>query len=72
MQTVMASEGLDVAAFEFIIDAEGTPYVYDVNTTTNYNSDAEARAGVSAMGLLADHLGGELAAASGRGLKAAS
>jgi hypothetical protein len=64
MQAVMASEGLDVAAFEFILDADGTAYVYDVNTNTNYNSDAEARAGVSAMGLLADHLGAELAAVS--------
>ena len=72
MQAVMASEGLDVAAFEFILDADGTPYIYDINTNTNYNSDAEARAGVSAMGLLADHLGAELAAVSGRGLKAAS
>ena len=71
MQLLMASEGLDVAAFEFILDADGTPYVYDVNTNTNYNSDAEARAGVSAMGLLADHLGAELATVSGRGLKAA-
>ena len=72
MQAVMASEGLDVAAFEFILDADGTPYVYDINTNTNYNSDAEARAGVSAMGLLADHLGAELRAVLGRGLKAAS
>ena len=72
MQAVMVCEGLHVAAFEFILDADGTPYVYDVNTNTNYNSDAEARAGVSAMGLLADHLGAELAAVSGRGLKAAS
>ena len=71
MQAVMASEGLDVAAFEFILDAECTPYVYDVNTNTNYNSDAEARAGVSAMGLLANHLGAELASVLGRGLKAA-
>ena len=68
----MANEGLDVAAFEFILDAGGTPHVYDINTNTNYNSDAEARAGVSAMGLLADQLGAELAAVSGRGLKAAS
>ncbi len=49
-----------------------TRYVYDVNTNTNYNSDAEVRAGVSAMGFLADHLGAELAALAGRGLKAVS
>ena len=60
MQQVMADEGLDVAAFEFIQDADGTPYVYDINTNTNYNSDAENRAGLSAMGQLADYLGSEL------------
>ena len=57
MQAVMATEGLDVAAFEFVSDADGQAYVYDINTNTNYNSDAEARAGVSAMGQLADYLG---------------
>ena len=72
MQAVMANEGLDVAAFEFIFDSDGTPYFYDINTNTNYNSDAEARAGVSAMGLLADYLGAELAAVTGRGPKTAS
>jgi len=61
MQTVMADEGLDVAAFEFILDRDGHPHVYDINTNTNYNSDAESRAGVSAMGQLAAYLGRELA-----------
>ena len=61
MQAVMADEGLDVAAFEFILDPDGHPYVYDINTNTNYNSDAESRAGVSAMGQLAAYLGDELA-----------
>ena len=41
-------------------------------TNTNYNSDAEMCAGVSAMGLLADHLSAELATVSILGLKAAS
>ncbi|MEC7211257.1 MAG: hypothetical protein VXW25_04480, partial [Pseudomonadota bacterium] len=72
MQAVMAGEGLDVAAFEFILDADGTPYVYDINTNTNYNSDAESRAGLSAIGRLADHLGAELGRLSGLGLKVAS
>lgn len=57
MQAVMADEGLDVAAFEFIQDSDGVAYVYDINTNTNYNSDAEARAGLSAMGALARYLG---------------
>ena len=72
MQAVMADENLDVAAFEFILDSDGVPYVYDINTNTNYNSDAEGRAGVSAMGQLADYLGAELAALTGLDLRAAS
>ena len=62
METVMRQAGLDVAAFEFICDADDRPFVYDVNTNTNYNSDAEARAGVSAMDSLAAYLQAELAA----------
>ena len=61
MQAVMAQEGLDVAAFEFITDADGAAFVYDINTNTNYNSDAESRAGISAMHLLASYLGKQLA-----------
>ena len=72
MQAVMAQEQLDVAAFEFILDPDGVPYVYDINTNTNYNSDAESRAGLSAMGCLADHLGAELGRFSGLGMKVAS
>ena len=41
-------------------------------TNTNYNSDAEMCAGVSAMGLLADLLSAELATVSRLGLKAAA
>lgn len=65
MQEVMAAEGLDVAAFEFITDSDGMAYVYDINTNTNYNSDAETRAGLSAMGRLAAYLGQELAKMTG-------
>lgn len=60
MQQVMADEGLDVSAFEFITDSDGIPYVYDINTNTNYNSEAEGRAGLSAMSVLAEYLGHEL------------
>ena len=62
MEAVMRQAGLDVAAFEFICDADDRPFVYDVNTNTNYNSDAESRAGVSAMDSLAAYLQAELAA----------
>tara|TARA_B100000963_G_scaffold357110_1_gene378587 strand:+ start:436 stop:642 length:207 start_codon:yes stop_codon:yes gene_type:complete len=68
----MTNEGLDVAAFEFILDTNTTPYVYVIKTNTNFNSDAEVRAGVSAMGRLADDLSDELATVLRLGLKAAS
>jgi len=57
----MEAEGVHVAGFEMIVDADGRDYTYDVNTNTNYNADAERSAGVSAMGALADYLGRELA-----------
>ena len=56
MQQVMKEQGLDVAAFEFVRDSNGQPYFYDINTNTNYNSEAEQRAGVSAMKSLAHYL----------------
>ena len=40
-------------------------------TNTNYNSDAEMCAGVSALGLVTNHLSAELATVSRLGLKAA-
>ena len=61
MQGVMARNDLDVSAFEFITDEDGVAYVYDINTNTNYNSDAEKRAGISAMTVLASYLGSKLA-----------
>jgi glutathione synthase/RimK-type ligase-like ATP-grasp enzyme len=47
---------IDIAGVEFARDAEGRPYVYDVNTNTNYNPDAERAAGVSAPQALVDYL----------------
>ncbi len=43
-----------------ITDKEGQIYTYDVNTKTNYNSEAERKAGVSGMGAIAKFLGEEL------------
>ena len=48
------------AGIEFIGNADGAIYTYDVNTNTNYNPDAEARAGRSGMDTLARYLGAEL------------
>jgi hypothetical protein len=60
-EAFLAGNGIEVAGIEFIADAEGTASTYDVNTNTNYNPEAEARAGRSGMAALARFLGGELA-----------
>ncbi len=41
--------GLDQAGIEFIEDADGNRYVYDINGTTNYSSAVEREAGVDGM-----------------------
>jgi hypothetical protein len=65
-EAFLAANGIEVAGIEFIRDAQGAVYTYDINTNTNYNPDAEARAGRSAMTALARFLGGELTRASQR------
>jgi hypothetical protein len=63
----LAANGVEVAAIEFIRDAEGEIYTYDINTNTNYNSRAEFKLEVSGMRKVAEFLGHELAKAR-RGL----
>ena len=60
-EAFLAANGIEVAGIEFIRDAAGAVYTYDVNTNTNYNPEAEVRAGRSAMTALARFLGAELA-----------
>jgi hypothetical protein len=60
-EAFLLANGIAVAGIEFITDADGTVYTYDVNTNTNYNPDAETRAGRSALDTLAHYLGAELA-----------
>jgi hypothetical protein len=62
LEDLLEQVGVDVAGIEFITDANGHPLVYDVNTNTNYNPDAETRARIagtrrSGMGALAAYLG---------------
>ncbi|MFJ7972860.1 RimK family alpha-L-glutamate ligase [Psychrobacillus sp. NPDC096389] len=45
-----------VAGIEFISDENGMVYTYDINTNTNYNSDAEAKEGKYGMLELAKFL----------------
>lgn len=61
-KNVLIDNGVHVAGIEFILDADGTPYTYDLNTNTNYNGKAESfdTRGRSGMGALAEFLGNEL------------
>ena len=65
LERFLAANGVEVAGIEFITGTDGRTLVYDVNTNTNYNPDAERRAGVagtdqSGPGAIAAFLGGEL------------
>lgn len=52
---------VDVAGIEFVEDAHGNRYVYDINGTTNFNSAVEAAHGFHGMGAIADLCVRELA-----------
>ncbi len=44
-----ADEGIEIAGIEFVEDARGNRYTYDINGTTNYNQTLGARIGVAGM-----------------------
>ncbi|MFK7931723.1 MAG: RimK family alpha-L-glutamate ligase [Myxococcota bacterium] len=50
---MMAAEGLDIAGIEFVEDAEGRRWTYDINGTTNFNGTVEAQHGVYGMQAIA-------------------
>jgi len=52
---------IEIAGIEFITDHAGCKWTYDVNVNTNYNAEAELRAGVNARVRLAQYLKKELA-----------
>ncbi len=56
----LAANSIEVAGIEFITDAKGELYTYDVNTNTNYNAAAEAEAQKFGMKTIAKFLGAEL------------
>jgi hypothetical protein len=64
MEAFLVANGIGVGAIEFITDRQGRTFAYDVNTNTNYNAEAERRAGRdgarSGMGAVAAHLVGLL------------
>lgn len=61
LEGFLARNGIEVAGVEFIHDARGDAYIYDINTNTNYNPEAEKKAGRFALPVLADFLEEELA-----------
>lgn len=64
---VLIANDIHIAGIEFIVDREGLQYSYDINTNTNYNPRAEAKAGRSGMAAIADLLGEELEKIKGLG-----
>ena len=52
---------IDIAGIELITDHAGYKWTYDVNVNTNYNAEAELRAGVNARVRLVQYLKKELA-----------
>lgn len=56
----LADNGIEISGIEFITDAKGEIYTYDVNTNTNYNGPAEAEAQKFGMRTIARFLGQEL------------
>jgi glutathione synthase/RimK-type ligase-like ATP-grasp enzyme len=64
-ESFMRNVGIDVAGIEFIVDKDNQAFVYDINTNTNYNSEAEQKVGMNAMRTLADYLGNELSLVQG-------
>lgn len=59
-EALLAANGIQIAGIEFIRNADGEIFTYDINTNTNYNGDAEAAAGKFGMLQVATFLGEEL------------
>ena len=56
----IAINGIEIAGIEYIIDKNGTIYTYDINTNTNYNSQAEKSSKIKGMKSIAKFLKEEL------------
>jgi hypothetical protein len=69
LEGFLSANGIEVAGIEFIGGSDGRRLVYDVNTNTNYNPEAESKAGLagserSGPGAIAAFLGKELSASA--------
>jgi hypothetical protein len=58
----LAREQIDIAGIEFIEDADGQVWTYDINGTTNYSPEVEEQHDLSGMAAVADLLKRELEA----------
>jgi hypothetical protein len=55
-RALCAGEGIEIAGIEFVEDAEGRRFTYDINGTTNYNQALGREIGVDGMGEVARYL----------------
>lgn len=56
----IAANGIEIAGIEYVIDKKDEVYTYDVNTNTNYNSQAEKSSEIKGMKSIAAFLKEEL------------
>ena len=56
----IAINGIEITGIEYVIDKNGTIYTYDINTNTNYNSQAEKNSEIKGMKSIAKFLKEEL------------
>jgi len=56
----IALNGIEITGIEYIVDKNGTIYTYDINTNTNYNSQAEKNSEIKGMKSIARFLKEEL------------
>ena len=59
-QSLIKSNGIEIAGIEYIKGKDGTHYTYDINTNTNYNSIAERKSDLKGMDSIALFLYNEL------------
>ena len=59
-ENFMSANGIEIAGIEYLTDKNGTIYTYDVNTNTNYNSQAEKNSEIKGMRSIAHFLKEEL------------
>ena len=59
-ENFIAANGIEIAGIEYLTDKNGAIYTYDVNTNTNYNSQAEKNSEIKGMRSIAHFLKKEL------------